>query len=166
MNPLGPPVQIAYLVEDVREAASRWTQVHGAGPFFVLDHIAVQNVSHFGEPSAFDHSSAYGQWGSIMVELVCDHGGLFAGHRGVHHLAHFATDLVTARQWCTDHAMPEAMYAETGRGMPFVFHDARATTGHYLELYEPDPGILAFYKMVADASMNWDGADPVRTITR
>ena len=166
MNPLGPPVQIAYLVDDIRQSSEQWTAVHGVGPFFAIDHIAVRDVSCLGEPVEFDHSSAYGQWGPIMVELVCDHGGLFAGHRGVHHIAHLVPNLAAAQRWCTDNGFPEAMHATTATGMPFAFHDATATLGHYIELYEPNARILAFYKMVADAAREWDGTEPVRTITR
>lgn len=166
MNPLGPPVQIAYVVDDVRQAAKHWMAVHGIGPFFVFDHIVVRDVRHRGKPAKFDHSSAFGQWGSLMVELLCDHGGLFAGHRGVHHVAHLVPELDAARQWCTDNGFPEAMYATTGTGMQFVFHDATTTLGHYIELYEPNPGVLALYKKVADASRDWDGTDPIRTFSR
>ena len=70
---LGPPVQIAYAVTDVREAATRWVSERGVGPFFVIEHIAVTDVLYRGAPAVFDHSSAYGQWGGLMVELVCDH---------------------------------------------------------------------------------------------
>ncbi len=166
MSPLGPPVQIAYLVDDVRVAATEWAVAHGAGPFFVLDHIAVRDVRYRGKPASFDHSSAYGQWGPVMVELVCDHGALFAGHRGLHHVAHFVPELDAAQRWCATHGFPEAMRATTAGAMPFVFHDATATLGHYIELYEPKPGVVAFYEMVADASHGWDGTDPVRTISR
>lgn len=166
MHPLGPPAQIAYVVDDVRSAALHWSTVHGAGPFFVLDHIAVRDVRFRGQPAEFDHSSAFGQWGPIMVELLCDHGGLFAGHRGVHHVAHLVPELDVARQWCVDGGHPEAMYASTATGMPFVFHDATATLGHYIELYEPKPGVVALYEMVKSASLEWDGTDPIRRVTR
>ncbi len=46
----------------------------GAGPFFVRQHIALLDVVIRGRPGTFDHSSAYGQWGHVMVELVEDHG--------------------------------------------------------------------------------------------
>ena len=74
MFKLGPPKQIAYAVPDAFEAAKRWAKDFGAGPFFISEHIPVTDVSYRGSPSSFDHTSAYGQWGDIMVELVQDHG--------------------------------------------------------------------------------------------
>ena len=72
MFKLGPPKQIAYAVPDAFEAAKRWAKDFGAGPFFISEHIPVTDVSYRGSPSSFDHTSAYGQWGDIMVELVQD----------------------------------------------------------------------------------------------
>ena len=66
------PVQIAYAVDDVVGAAESWVE-RGAGPFFVRHHIAVSNSRMHGVAAAFDHSSAYGQYGDVMVELLCEH---------------------------------------------------------------------------------------------
>ena len=71
---LGPPKQIAYAVPDAFEAAKKWVEDFGAGPFFISEHIPVTEVLYRGTPATFDHTSAYGQWGDIMVELVQDHG--------------------------------------------------------------------------------------------
>jgi hypothetical protein len=163
---LGPPVQIAYLVDDVRAAANHWAAIYGAGPFFVLDHIAVSDVLFEGKPSEFDHSSAYGQWGEIMVEFVCEHTNLFRGRSGIHHLAYFVEDFDEASLWCSRQGFPQALFARTATEMPFAFHDATVTLGHYIEIYERQPRIDAFYAMVAAASEGWSGTDPVRVLNR
>ena len=103
---LGPPVQIAYAVVDARAAAHEWAERFGAGPFFLAEHIPVTDVVHRGVPGEFDHTSAYGQWGEIMVELVQDHGtgpsavrDLYApGETGLHHLAYFVDEQGFAAQ--------------------------------------------------------------------
>ena len=74
MFKLGPPKQIAYAVPNAFEAAKKWAEDFGAGPFFISEHIPVTDVLYRGTPATFDHTSAYGQWGDIMVELVQDHG--------------------------------------------------------------------------------------------
>ena len=56
-----------------------------------------------------------------------------------------------------------AMSARTASGLVFHFVDTRATLGHMVELYEPTPGLRAFYSMVRAAAEGWDGVDPVRT---
>ena len=171
---LGPPVQIAYAVTDVREAATRWVSERGVGPFFVIEHIAVTDVLYRGAPAVFDHSSAYGQWGGLMVELVCDHtvgpspiaDGVGPGGQGLHHVAHFVTDFRAATGAIEVAGYERALYANTAAGQPFAFYDATNTLGHMIEIYEGTPRLRAFYAMVAAAAANWDGSDPVRVMSR
>jgi catechol 2,3-dioxygenase-like lactoylglutathione lyase family enzyme len=167
---LGPPVQIAYVVADVRAAAAQWAQRWGAGPFFVREHIDVHDVVYRGQPGVFDHSSAYGQWGQVMVELVQDHGpgpsavrDMYApGESGLHHLAYFVDDLdaTTARLVADGYEL--AMSAASGGGVRFHFLDARHSHGHMFELYEPTDHLRGFYATVAAAAVDWNGSDPIR----
>jgi catechol 2,3-dioxygenase-like lactoylglutathione lyase family enzyme len=169
---LGPPVQIAYAVPDAVEAAHRWARQHGAGPFFVRPHIAVTDVVHRGQPSSFDHTSAYGQWGSIMVELVQDHSTgpspvrdrYGPAESGLHHLAFVVDDLDASTAALAEIGHELVTSASTAGGVRFHFLDATATHGHLFELYEPVERLLGFYRRVADAAVGWDGRDPVRMV--
>jgi catechol 2,3-dioxygenase-like lactoylglutathione lyase family enzyme len=159
-------------VPDAAAAAERWARDFGAGPFFVRPHIGVVDVVHRGRPSTFDHTSAYGQWGSIMVELVEDHSrgstavrDVYApGESGLHHLAFLVGDLAGAVRAMLDMGYEVAMSARTEGGVAFHFVDAIATHGHMFELYEPVERLVRFYRMVADAADGWDGSDPVRVV--
>ena len=167
---LGPPVQIAYAVTDLDAAARQWTERFGAGPFFVSEHIAVSDVRYRSGSGSFDHSSAYGQWGEVMVELVKDHtvgpspvaDVVGPGGTGLHHLAYFVDDLATAQSALVGFGWPEALWARTPSGVAFAFHDAVGTHGHMIELYEGTPALRGFYAMVSEAASGWDGSDPVR----
>lgn len=166
---LGPPVQIAYAVPDAEAAARHWAEAHGAGPFVLRRHIPVTDVVYRGQPSVFDHTSAYGQWGEVMVELVQDHGTEPSAVRerfapdqsGLHHLAHLVDDIDEATDALGSAGMPLAMSARAG-DTRFHFVDALATMGHFLELYEPSEGLLGFYGYVRKLAKDWDGSDPVR----
>jgi hypothetical protein len=166
----GRIVQIAYDVDDVWSAARRHAERFGSGPFFIREHIEVASVVHDGQPAVFDHSSAYGQSGRVMVELVCQHrvepASLRAQLRqrgtGIHHVAFFTEDIGREAQRLTDLGYPQAMLATTGSGLQFAFHDAVADLGHLIELYEPVEGLVAFYARVAEAAAGWDGTDPAR----
>jgi hypothetical protein len=169
---LGRPVQIAYAVPDALEYAHRWVEQFGAGPFFVRPHIHVEQVTHRGAPSVFDHTSAYGQWGDIMVELVQDHGTgpsavrdmYAADETGIHHMAFFVDDIDATTAALNAAGHPTAMTASTRSGLRFHFVDTSAELGHMVELYERSPHLAAFYQQVADAAQDWDGSDPVRMI--
>lgn len=152
-RPLGAPVQIAYPVDDVHAAAAHRSETTGAGPFFVIEHIELAEARVHGSSGEFDHSSAYGQWGHVMVELVQEHTSpLVAPGSGVHHLAFMVESLPDAMSWCTHHDWPELLWARTTGGQEFAFMDARHELGHLVELYEPSERLLRFYRMVADAA--------------
>ena len=151
---IGPPVQLAWVVADVDVAAADFAERYGAGPFVVARHIEVVDVVHRGVPGRFDHSSAYGQWGELMVELVQQHGddpSPVTEHGGgpqLHHVAHLVDDLGAALVRCGDAGLATALTARTAGGLAFAFVDARPVLGHFLELYEPGDALVAFYARV------------------
>ena len=164
---LAIPVQLAYAVDDVTEAARRWTASTGIGPFFVRNHIEVSNARVNGLASTFDHSSAYAQWGTLMVELICQHDDgaeRIVGSSGIHHVAFFVEDFASAAAEFVAAGLPETLYAETGTGMSFALHDGRAEHGHLIEIYERTAPLGRFYDMVRDAASGWNGADPIRVL--
>jgi hypothetical protein len=166
---LGRIVQIAYAVEDVRVAARTFAARVGAGPFFVRHHDLPRHVDHRGEPAGFDHSSAYGQWGAVQVELVQVHraepaslADVVQRRSGIHHVATFVASIDEEQRRLVELGWPAVMTAETASGLRYAFHDAREELGHLLEIYEPSAGVLKLYAMVAAAAEAWTGVDPVR----
>ena len=172
MRPLGPIVQVAYFVPDAREAAERMVASHGAGPFHVIDRIELEWGELRGEPCDFLHTSAYGQWGDLMMELVQqDVEGpspfreMYApGESGIHHVATMVDDLAQTYDQLAAAGVEVAAKAMTKTGTEFAFVDTLAHQGHFTEIYERGPGLLRFYEMVRKAAEGWDGSDPVRTL--
>lgn len=158
----GGPVQLAYGVDDVRSATIEWVG-RGAGPFFVRDHIEVGDVKLDGAPGSFDHSSAYGQWGALMVELVVVHDPPHLARRGLHHQAFFVDSFAEASGELVDVGWRCAMAATAG-STRFAFHDATADLGHFVEIYEDSDPLRGFYEMVREAAHDWDGREPVRLL--
>lgn len=161
------PVQMAYAVADVREAAAGWAPL-GVGPFFVMEHIELGATHINGAATTFDHSSAYGWWGDVMFELICQHDApgseRIVGTGGLHHVAHFVDDLDAVSSGLVADGHGEVLRAETAGGMGFAFHDGGPARGHLIEIYEGVPRLREFYDMVRDASIGWDGSDPIRTL--
>ena len=143
---IGGPVQIAYGVDDLEYAVSEWER-RGAGPFLVREHIPVEGAVVFGEHSAFDHSSAYGWWGELMVELVHVHAPTSLQHLGVHHLAFFVDSFGDASRELAAAGFPAVLTARAGT-TDFAFHDARDPLGHLIEIYEASPRLRKFYAHV------------------
>ena len=148
-------VQVAYHVTDIRRAASDMAAKFGAGPFFINENIKLTWGEHRGEPTDFVHSSAYGQWGEVMVEFfVQESAGTNTPYR----------DVYTADQEGNDMPVVPRCGLAPGRSVHFAFIDARKTFGHMIEIYPKSDGLLNFYKRVRDASVGWSGEDPIRSV--
>jgi len=164
--------QIAYFVPDVRAAARRHSALFGSGPYFVADHIPLARVLHRGRDATLDHSSAYGQWGALMIEFVQQNDpgpsvfrDMFPeGGEGLHHVALIVDDLAVARAHFEGQGLAVALHAEMLDGFTFLMIDAVARYGHMIELYEGVPTLTGFYGMVRDAAVGFDGRDPIRSI--
>ncbi len=172
MPALQHPVQIAYFVSDVVATAERMSATFGAGPFHVARHIELARGEHRGSECRFVHSSAYGQWGDLMMELVQQEvegpspfRDMYGpGEEGLHHLAYFVPDLDAAIAQGASSGMPLATRAATSGGVDFAFLDARSSLGHMIELYVPDERLTRFYGLVRDSAAGWDGTEPVRML--
>ena len=170
ISPHCKPVQIAYFVNDIYAAARKMAETLGAGPFFVIDRIELDWGIHRGEPCQFLHSSAYGQWGEVMMELVQqDHEGpspfrdMFApGQEGLHHTACFVDSLDETLDQYAQQGYPTAARAMSKLGTEFAFIDTRALMGHMLEVYVADKTLAGFYDSVKTASHHWTGDDVIR----
>ena len=71
--PLPPIGHVGYVVDDIEDGVALAVQTLGAGPFFLVSHLAFDVCTYKGEPARYDHSSAFGQWGEIKVELTVVH---------------------------------------------------------------------------------------------
>ena len=172
MLPTRPVAQIAYVVNDVRASALKMAKTFGAGPFFLLENIQLSACDHRGSECLFVHTSAYGQWGTVMMELVRqeDDGpspfrDLYApGQEGLHHTATIVDDFDEACADYAAHGFDLATRAVTTGGTEFGFVDATAVFGHFIEVYEGSSALLGFYAMVRDAAQGWTGEDPLRSL--
>jgi len=163
--PFDRPVQIAYPVDDVQRAAALFSARTGAGPFFVLRNIPLARSRVRGHDAPFDHSSAYGQWGEVMVELVQEHTApLVAPGSGIHHVAFMVPDLDQALIDALGYGWSEELWAATATGQCFAFVRA-PELGHLVEMYEPSERLVGFYQRVAEAARGWNGDEPVRLLT-
>ncbi|QUT04142.1 VOC family protein [Sphingobium phenoxybenzoativorans] len=177
MIPIGysglPIRQVAYFVQDVRAAAAAHAAAFGSGPYFVADNIPLRRCLHRGVEAHLDHSSAYGQWGELMIEFVQQNNpgpsafrDMFSeGREGFHHVAIIVDDLDAARARMEAAGFPTALEAEMHDGFRFLMMDAVERHGHMIELYAGVPTLTGFYDFVKKAAAGWDGSNPVRTIS-
>lgn len=164
-----PIRQLAYYVSNIEAAAHAHNASFGSGPFFAFRHVPLAHSAHRGVPRTFDHSSAYGQWGDLMIEFVELHSDepsaisdLYptgSGRFGLHHTAVMVESLEAAIAEFEAGGIELAQLSETTTGTRFAFMDASAPLGHMIELYEASEGLIGFYDMVRTAAQDWDGTE-------
>lgn len=169
-----PVRQIAYFCADVRTAARAHHAAFGSGPYFVADNVPLARSVHRGVERPLDHSSAYGQWGEVMIEFVQQNNpgpspfhDMYpegSGRYGIHHVALFVDDVDAALADFAARGCPTALRAEMNDGFVFAFADTVATLGHMTELYAPVETLTGFYALVSQAAKDYRGGDIVTTI--
>lgn len=167
----GPFHHIGYVVNDLRADVPRFSATTGAGPFFAFEHIIFEEVTYRGEPAVYDHSSAFAQWGPIMIELTQVYDAQPAGLRdafvkpggGVGHVGLLADSLADEVARLQDAGLTPF---HTGRGGPVsvVWLDGGELFGHPVEVLQRRDELEGFYSMVRDASRDWDGSEPLRVL--
>lgn len=166
------PVQIAYHVPDPEAAAEHYARIFGWGPFYVMRHIPLEFARYRGRDAVFDHTSAYGQAGNIMIEFITQHGDEASALRdmyaknesGVHHVAYFVPDLAGAVSEFQGLGYELPLEARTTTGVDFTMVDTSQLLGHMLELYERRDDLDKFYSYIRHKAQDWDGKKPVRML--
>jgi catechol 2,3-dioxygenase-like lactoylglutathione lyase family enzyme len=159
------PHHVGYVVADIPRAVEWAVAALGAGPFFLIEHVPFDAVTYRGEPAGYDHSSAFGQWGDLKLELTQFHSaepaGLAAalGRPGSGHVAWLAEDLDAETERLTATGLT---LFHTGRSGPVHAHWFLTPLGHHIEVLQRTPGLLGFYELLRHAAAGWEGADPLR----
>ena len=149
----------------------------GIGPFFVVRNTAILDYFYRGQPSASPILSiGFAQAGDVQVEVITQHNDvpsgyqefLGAGRGGCQHLAVWLDSheaYWSARSSLVDAGLTlvhESRSRERGR---FAFFTCETLGTCMVEIAE---GLTASAKpvieMVAAASVDWDGRDPVREL--
>jgi hypothetical protein len=160
--------QVAYFVSDARASALKMHRQFNCGPFHVAAEIKLAWAESRGQPIDFIHTSAFGQWGEVMVELVQqDSEGcspfteLYApGEEGLHHVAIMVDSLPDTYDYYKAEGYEIALKAQTATGVEFGFIDATKDLGHMIEVYERSEALTSFYAYIKEAAVNPEPGQP------
>ena len=161
--------QAAWLVDDLERAVERWLTTTNVGPFYVIPHAQVERFQYRGQKSSIDMSGALAQAGPLQIELIEQHSDgpsayrdVFPkGQEGFHHLARMTQTFDADLQQYRRQGLVVAAEGAFG-DVRFAYIDTRSLLGHMTEVVEDRDSIKSIFKIVADASVDWDRSDPVR----
>lgn len=168
---LGEIRQVAYVVPDIEAAMAHWSRVMGVGPWFYNPRVPIRNYHYRGHSYEPHNSVALANAGALQIELLQPRNDvpsmyrdfLQAGFKGVQHVAYwtesFDADLARAQAA----GLKVCMGGEVGDNGRFVyFEDDSGLPGTTIELSEVAGPKGRMFRMIRDASQDWDGAQPVR----
>jgi hypothetical protein len=169
MNDLGKIHHLAYVVDDIPAAARKLNEQFGAGPFFAIDVVPVEDVTSRGEDAEFVHASAFGISNGVPVELMVIEkmaparaADRFSGESfpRLHHIAYAvpAEEVEAVRADLESAGMPEYLSARFGEDVNFTYHDGSDSLGHDIEMHVDSEGLRGFFSMFEEAAADWDGS--------
>ena len=169
---LGEIMQLAYVPADFDAALAFWTKTMGAGPFFALDHVALDDVKYLGAPTTIDFSMVLGYWGDLQIELIRQHNrapSIYQAWRdedreGLQHVCILVDDMDLARRTCLAAGATVAQEAKVPGGGEVIYVDTGGGPGTMVEILKPSPGGREFFAMMRDAARGWDGTNPLRRL--
>jgi methylmalonyl-CoA/ethylmalonyl-CoA epimerase len=169
ISAIGPVMQIAFVPSDFDAAIAHWTQMMGVGPFFLIENIALENVRYLGEPSDCVFTIALAYWGDMQVELIRqenDAPSIYRGCEGgaLHHTCILTDDINRARTIAIGAGATILVEAKVGDDGAVLYVDTGGGPGSIVEILQPASGSDALFALIKDASVGWDGSDPVRRL--
>jgi Glyoxalase/Bleomycin resistance protein/Dioxygenase superfamily len=170
---LGAPHHHAYVVEDIETTANRLVDHLGAGPFFLIERVPLENVRSRGEPAEFVHNSAFGYCGDGAIELIEAvslapervEKGFAAPRPRIQHVAYVvpSSEVAELRSSLDERGLPQYLSTWLGE-VETTLHDASAALGHDIEIHSDNEGLRTFFEMVRGGAQRWDGSEPLRPV--
>lgn len=163
--------QNAWVVPNLEDAATRWADELGVGPFFVMVQDGLRDVTYRGAPSELSMRVALAQAGPVQVELIeqtsaapsAYRDSVAEGDMGFHHMCVWTHDIDADTAYFAERGYPAATTGASGAR--FAYYDTRPLLGCMLEVVEHQPRIEAMFGAIAEAAVDWDGTHPVRPIS-
>ena len=171
--PFGQPtdavVQVAYAVPDLTAGMRWWTDRLGVGPWFVNQRIGGGGSTYRGAPGKAEFTLALAFSGHMMIELVQtldDEPSIYkdAYERhgyGFHHVAKIVPN-VKEEVERREAAGAVVCFHDVAPGGDVFFLDGGEDAPGMIELVQDTETTREVFTAVWRASVDWDGARPVR----
>jgi glyoxalase/bleomycin resistance protein/dioxygenase superfamily protein len=163
----GGIAQVAFVVRDLDASVELFARDLDVGPWMVVRNLAPADARVHGEPVQLDVSVAIAYAGSVMIELIEEHGDVRLPRKDTsdtsdcafHHVARtsagFADDYGRMSHQGRAVVYEASLPAELGGGR-FAYFDNPGPLPGYLELVELTPQLAALFASVRSAAEQWD----------
>jgi hypothetical protein len=164
IQPEGSILELCHVTNDMDRAVDHWTNVFGAGPFYVFDVPAMAGQTNRGQPSIIDLRIGFGFSGGLLIELLQQMNDAPSVFReildergaGYHHvLLRVPFDQGRTRLESQGYAI--AFSGSLPGGERFALFDTRDGNGGFVELMDLTPASFGPMELIHKAHMEWDG---------
>lgn len=162
---------MGYVVSDIHETASIWSEAFGVGPFVLMERVAFDMVNYYDQPATYEHSVAFVLWGSTTVELMQFHGAvepeslatkMATPSNRLNHIGYSVADIEAERLRLEALGAETFLRARTGDIEGVVLWVPHL--GHSVELLADTDFVRGFSPMLQTITDDWDGVELVRTL--
>lgn len=171
----GTIFQLAYVIQNVEQAIHHWTRVMGVGPFFMFPLPLEFDWLELDGRRVHDHdilgAAALAWSGDVQIELLVPGTApspyrefLDSGRSGVQHVGMYASDYDAEMADARARGLEVAMEGVLPLSRFAYLRTDTVFPGTMLELIEPQPMMIDLFDQIREASMGWDGRDPVRQL--
>ncbi|WP_114857014.1 VOC family protein [Azospirillum brasilense] len=162
--------QAGYVVDDIEAAMDYWSRTLGIGPWFYNERVPIKNYTYRGERYEVHNSVALANSGPLQMELIQTRNDapsmyrdfLKAGRTGLQHVAYWTENYDADLERLTAQGFKPVMSGEVGEKGRFVYFDTEYHPGTVIELSEVAGPKGKMFDLIRNASLDWDGRDPVR----
>lgn len=162
--------QLGYVVPDIEAAMNYWSGALGVGPWFYAERVPVVNFRYRGQQSSPITSVALANSGPLQVELIQQRNDaptmyqdfLKTHGHGLQHVAYWTTTYEADLARLTAQGFKVGMSGEVGVRGRFCYFETEYHPGTVIELSEVEGPKGKLFKLIREASENWDGKNPVR----
>ena len=139
----------------------QWMDTMGIGPFFLLPHIPLTDVTYRGGAIDLDMSAAVALSGNVQIELIEQHNSgpsayrdvVPEGEEGFHHMCIYPDDYDKTMADYEARGMPVAMSGRVASsGMRFCYVDARSNLNCMMELVDNPGGTSTLWAPLRQAT--------------
>lgn len=166
--------QVGYVVKDIEQAMLHWAAL-GVGPWFYKEQVESTEFNYYGKPSRLPALSiALANSADMQIELIQQRDDaptlyldtLARNGECAQHIAYWTMDQFDA--WCRQ--LLELGYVEGHSGRMganrgrFAYFLHPGLPSAMIELSESTGGKAEYFAQVRQASLDWDGSDPIRRV--
>ena len=165
----GPIMQHGYVVNDVTETAQYWAEKIGVGPFYLIEHIAIDQYYYRGAHTELELKLGFAYWGNIQIELIQqlnEAPTLYseAAKNEAGKLNHCATIVENLDSLLETHNLNDQIIqiGQMPTGLKYIYLDQFLPGGYHLELIEAQESTLMAFKGMEAVAKHWDGNKLIR----